>query len=196
LLLLFHRLSYPYFRWLFYEYISLPQLYWLYCLNCTSKTQCIACIQTAALLSGSCYLCFKHIFACQTCKSTVQSTQCYIGNLVPGGCTTVVGCTQVLQVYTPTLQGVCIDCNSSEFIYNFVQKKYDCKIGQLVGLHCTTIVGCLNTKKINNSIVACTHCNSSLNYQLYNNTCVCAQGYELVNGICEEICGDGLVNSF
>ena len=100
-----------------------------YCLNCTSKTQCIACIQTAALANGSCSLCFKHIFACQTCKSTVQCTQCFIGNLAPGGCTTVVGCTKVLQVYTPIFQGVCIDCNSSEFIYNFIQKKCDCKIG-------------------------------------------------------------------
>ena len=64
-----------------------------------------------------------------------------------------------------------------------------------MGQYCTTIVGCLNTKKIGSSTVACTRCNSSLNFQVQNNTCVCAQGYELMNGLCQEACGDGLVNT-
>ena len=144
---------------------------------------------------GTCYLCIKYIFACQTCKSTAQCLQCYIGNLVTGGCTTVVGCIQVIQVYSPMPQAICTACNSTEFVFNFAMKKCDCIVGQLVGKYCTTVGGCLNTNKINNTVV-CTRCNSSLNYQLQNNTCVCNQGFQMVNGICEDICGDGLPNVY
>jgi len=133
------------------------------CLSCSSKSVCVQCKPTTALLNQKCVLCPLLIQFCSSCLSASQCVTCFSGILVTGGCTTVVGCIQVVQVTSPSLNAVCFACNETLFSYNLTDKKCYCKVGLLVGSYCTSISGCLSTKMVSGTVL-CISCSLSLHF--------------------------------
>ena len=54
-----------------------------------------------------------------------------MGYAAVGGCTSTVGCIEVL--YSTSM---CIKCNSTYFVYNETSRGCDCKTGKLIGMYC------------------------------------------------------------
>lgn len=91
----------------------------------------------------NCTLCRNVIALCRFCVaanvSYLNCTACYVGRLVDGGCTTVVGCTVVSQVYYPVHYSICVDCEPIQFKYNANSNTCECREGWIVGDYCVKI---------------------------------------------------------
>ena len=88
---------------------------------------------------------------------------------------------------------MCVQCDGVEFELTSLGH-CDCIQGHLVGQYCTDVYGCTSTEKINN-ITFCSYCNFSLHLSLdpITRQCLCLAGYQLQNGVCSDICGDGVL---
>jgi hypothetical protein len=96
--------------------------------------------------------------------------------VVKGGCTSVIGCRYVVQLYIPFFIGVCYACDEAFFEYNLATNGCDCKEGWIIGELCTSIVGCSATQLVNGKVV-CTFCNAMMHLVAKDGVCVCTQGY-------------------
>lgn len=119
--------------------------------------------------------------------------RCIIGSLLLGICNTIHGC--INPVILPDGIKSCNACNSTYFLSQPVNGKCICRSGTLINGICNTAVGCITPFLRSDGTIACAACNASSMFTLSPvnpSECTCKNGYELVEGICVEICGDGL----
>lgn len=113
-----------------------------------------------------------------------------------GGCTIIKGCIEVVPFSTADgIKSICIACDDKYYTYEPINKTCLCKVGFSAGDYCSDITGCISTYKVNGS-VTCIFCDSKKNFRLdiITRHCVCIDGFSIINAVCTDICGDGIVH--
>ena len=152
-------------------------------------TSCFECTNT----SYCTLYCHDSMLNCNTCSTSITCTSCYIGNIISGGCSDVDGCVRVEQFDQAAANhsALCVECDAGEF--SLVGGVCECLFTgeSIITGHCTTVVGCITTIR-SNGVTRCACCNHTLGFALSaDNSCPCADGYELQLDRCGEVCGDG-----
>ena len=128
--------------------------------NMTKAALC----QRGVVVNYQCIPCNYFMQNCAVCTDQFTCTRCYIGSLVAGGCSTIVGCTSVSQsMINGVFYSVCLACDQTYYYYNYTDLKCYCKEGKQVGDYCTTVLGCVATAMVGGKVV-CTYCNAGLRF--------------------------------
>ena len=80
------------------------------------------------------------------------------------------------------------------FYLDLINNTCKCQTGWLAGNYCTIVFGCITV--ISTSVgLQCKQCNISahLNLDTKDYQCKCTTGFQINNGVCIDICGDGLI---
>ena len=144
------------------------------CVNCTSTTNCVLCIEGWVPMGSQCNLCSGIIFNCMICNSPSKCIDCMIGWPVAGGCTNVSKCISVVQNYS-TGTSTCTACYPG-FTLN---SNYLCSCPTnywVVMNYCTNIIGCIATRLVNSQVI-CSACDFSKKLALTNSICECMSGF-------------------
>ncbi len=90
----------------------------------------------------------------------------------------------------------CLACEIPTFEPTPVNGVCKCQTGDLINGVCNTIEGCLAPQTAPDGSVSCLFCDITVKMKSTpdsNGNCVCEDKYELQNGICVDICGDGFL---
>ncbi len=138
----------------------------------------------SVIVKGICVAAFNNvtftgIVNCSNCIG-ITCLQCRVGLQVDGLCTSVVGCTGLMQ--KPDLTTVCLSC-SNEF--NLVNGDCVCKNGKMISEHCSDELGCVSVAVVNSTVV-CVSCDVSLKFKAksVNGVCECIDGFKLEGNVC------------
>lgn len=137
--------------------------------------------------SWTCSLCGTLMYGCLNCSSATVCVKCSLGQVVSMGCSSVPGCTSVIQKYPIS---VCISCDFTDFQVLPVNGSCVCIKGSIAGQYCTEIIGCTNIIR-NISGDFCSSCNERESFYFANATCSCLPYFLPSGQTCNEICGDG-----
>lgn len=130
------------------------------------------------------------MYSCLSCKDDFTCTSCSSGTIAINGCSTVLGCIEVLSLRATT--SICTLCDSKTYEPLPVNGVCKCKVGVLAGKICTTMPGCTTAVRNSNGDF-CLMCSFAKLFVLRNGTCFCKDGYELKQGLCIDKCGDGKI---
>jgi hypothetical protein len=87
-----------------------------HCTSCLTSTHCITCSSQLYFLATdhtACNLCRYSIQYCEICTNQYTCLSCYIGDLVVGGCSNIIGCIQVGQLAMfGGAVSTCVACDS------------------------------------------------------------------------------------
>jgi cysteine-rich repeat protein len=202
-------------------YASCPSFYFDYqqnftcqpcstsCQVCLNETYCSQCAAGSYLYNRSCLatcpigtytvtaggLCNDCPTGCKTCTGTTFCSSCmnyYYYNKALGFC---FSCNSVCLTCSGPGQNQCISCESPLHLANLTCSVLSCSAGTYVD----PVAGCTSCSSLFKGSL---NCNSTAsfscqqNYKLINSSCVfCSSvpGYRMANGICGEICGDGVL---
>lgn len=143
------------------------------CAQCVKTNNCTLCGDYYAILvtvlSWTCSLCGNLMYGCLNCSSATVCNKCSLGKIVAMGCSSVPGCTSVIQKYPIS---VCTSCDFTEYQVLPINGTCSCIKGFVAGQYCTEIIGCTNIIR-NSSGDFCTNCNERNSFYLNNTTCSC-----------------------
>ena len=113
------------------------------------------------------------------------------------GVATCIRCDELMPgCVACTSSTICTDCNNITYAINVTSQQCGCLPGfYSASSYCLTYSGCLEAIQFNNTL-ACTTCDTSLNYirVLSNESCACNEGFFLNTTApnCYDVCGDSI----
>jgi cysteine-rich repeat protein len=135
---------------------------------------------------------------CRYCDNLTDCLVCYFGKSVDGGCTDVIGCVEVAQADNAGMpSSLCVACDTADYLGKPVKGKCVCNNdSHLAGAYCISTPGCVTAREVA-GVVVCIACDplQNFNFSGVNGTCLCADGYSLIESVCTKGCGDGIVTN-